>query len=162
MDNSDDVNDPIKDFYDSASNYCLWAEIDSNDKKKELFSALSFLSSLYYKALFLPIVEMEEEISGRKLSKMQYSNIYKRFSSLPVHKYFEVYNPLTIKPEKPTAGDIADDLMDIYLDIKEGMLLYEQGKINEAVFFWKFSFGIHWGYHITSALKVLHFFATKP
>jgi len=56
----------------------------------------------------------------------------------------------------PVCGDIADDFSDIYQDVKSGLLAYELGRKSQAVWHWRFTWGIHWGEHATSALRALH------
>jgi hypothetical protein len=57
-------------------------------------------------------------------------------------------------------GDLADDLADIYRDIKPGLRAWdteEEGYLDEVVFDWKLPhFGSHWGIHAVGAMRALH------
>ena len=57
-------------------------------------------------------------------------------------------------------GRLADDLADIYKDLKKALeLLAEQTdeSIQEGLWNLRFSFGTHWGIHAVSAIRFLHF-----
>ena len=58
--------------------------------------------------------------------------------------------------EESGMGDIGDDMLDIYKDIKAGCLLFERGEWTEAVWQWSFLHRIHWGRHAVGALFALH------
>jgi hypothetical protein len=51
---------------------------------------------------------------------------------------------------------VADDLADIYRDIKNGLWLHENRHSTEAIWEWKHSFNTHWGRHAVGALHALH------
>ncbi|HEY3331377.1 MAG TPA: DUF5063 domain-containing protein [Capsulimonadaceae bacterium] len=68
--------------------------------------------------------------------------------------YWEVFDPRVLT--KPVVGDVADDLADIYRDVKNGLILYDCGYIDEAVSEWRESFLVHWGDHLVDALRYLH------
>lgn len=53
-------------------------------------------------------------------------------------------------------GDITDDLSDIYIDLKEPLVLYQQGHVKEAVWSWRLMFYSYWGHHAVGGLKALH------
>ena len=127
------------DFIESCSTY---------NEKKTLMKFLRILSQLYAEALVLPIVEPKEEhLVDRDfpLPKVDFKNH---------NVYTEMFNPYLDK--MPVSGCLDDDILDIYRDIKSGLILYEQGKHTEAIWEWKVGFEIHWGEHATSAIRALH------
>jgi hypothetical protein len=73
--------------------------------------------------------------------------------------YFDPTEPPT-SGEQPVFGDLADDLADIYRDIKPGLRAWDAGLaqyLADIVYEWKFpSFGSHWGVHAVSAMRALH------
>lgn len=151
-------------FHDLAVAYCRWAEEGPYEKENEVYTALQMVAALYLQALVLPCVDPgEEDIPDMGITKLGSKHFYERFKSLPFQYYREIFHPLAIpeSPEESVAGDIADDLMDIYVDLKEGILLYESAKPVAAVFQWRTTFGFHWGRHATSAIRVLHIHATE-
>ena len=58
------------------------------------------------------------------------------------------------------SGSLADDLADIYYDVKEGLALYDaaevSGHASDAVHFWKRSYRLHWGQHLVDAERHLY------
>ena len=86
----------------------------------------------------------------------EWSARFRRFGALPFNYYGDVDEPQKIPPSNPTTGDLADDLADIYRDIKEGLSLAEADHLPEAMYSWRESFRTHWGRHASSAIRVLH------
>ncbi len=159
-----EVPEIIERFYPLAAEYCRWTESGPYEKDNEVYTALQMVAALYLQALILPTVDLgDEDLPGGGITKLECRHIYDRFKSLPFQYYHEIFHPLSAgeSPEEPVTGDIADDLMDIYVDLKEGILLYEKGKSVPAVFHWRSTFGFHWGRHATSALRVLHIYTTE-
>lgn len=77
-----------------------------------------------------------------------------RFSNLPVNGYWDVFDPLLEAEKEPVWNSLADDLADIYQDIKEDLVLFDAGQVEEAVWQWRFHFLIHWGKHLTTELDL--------
>jgi hypothetical protein len=53
-------------------------------------------------------------------------------------------------------ASLSDDILDIYKDVKKGILLYEKNEHIEAIWEWKFCFEIHWGSHAVDEIRALH------
>ncbi|MCU7805774.1 MAG: DUF5063 domain-containing protein [Candidatus Thiodiazotropha sp. (ex Lucinoma borealis)] len=70
--------------------------------------------------------------------------------------YRVVDDPEKIPGDQPSAGDLADDLRDIYVDLKSGLASFDAGDINQAEEDWRTSFYLHWGQHATNVISVLH------
>jgi hypothetical protein len=52
---------------------------------------------------------------------------------------------------------LADDLADIWRDLKPGLLALERGAApNNVTWEWRFGFYSHWGRHATEALRAIH------
>ena len=148
-------------FYESAKEFCSWAESEVDQSEMELVKALHFLSKLYSNALMLKISNCVIELEAIRISDEQWNFIFKRFGSLPFN-YYPTVNDIT-NIEKPAAGlgDVADDLADIYRDVKAGMWLYAQGYELEAINEWKYNFNFHWGIHAVNAMNALHLYASS-
>jgi len=57
------------------------------------------------------------------------------------------------------SGSLADDLADIYYDVRQGLALLEEsaaGAGDDAVHFWKRSYRLHWGQHLVDAERHLY------
>jgi hypothetical protein len=52
---------------------------------------------------------------------------------------------------------LSDDLADIWLDLKHGLLaLDDRARPEDVTWEWRFGFYAHWGRHATEALRALH------
>lgn len=135
-------------FIAAATTYCNF--IDSGisfEEKESLINLLKILSYLYAKALDLPELEPKEEHSINlefPLPEVEFK-IY--------NVYMKIFNPYC--DTTPVKGCLEDDIIDIYSEIKKGLILYEQGHELEAVWEWKFGLEMHWGEHATSAIRAL-------
>lgn len=71
------------------------------------------------------------------------------------HFYHWVSDPIS---DEDTGGtSLADDLSDIYVDLKRSLLEYDSGDKTNAIWQWKFDLRGHTGQHIVSALRPIHF-----
>jgi hypothetical protein len=59
--------------------------------------------------------------------------------------------------EPPVRGSLADDLRDVYSDVRRGLALWDSpAPPDAAIWEWRFQFEIHWGDHAIDALRALH------
>jgi hypothetical protein len=139
-----------------------WVFHSKSDGSDAAMEAVKHLLDLYRAALELP---MSAPASGKKTPEVEHAewrvvvqNIGKR---LPVGYYGEIFNPLQVPSEEPVIGDVSDDIGDIYRDLVNGLLAYEQGEIDEAIWRWKFALRNHWGNHATSTIRTLHWWLAE-
>jgi hypothetical protein len=111
---------------------------------------------LYAAALDLPQVGPENEDGLPDLPPLQLERAKNNLARFNGFYYREFFDPDPLQDEEPVMGDVGDDLLDTYKDIRSGLLLFEQGKITEALWFWAFLHRIHWGRHAVGALFALH------
>jgi hypothetical protein len=83
---------------------------------------------------------------------------YSQVSNLPLTYYSEVFNSNVVPPEDPVIGDLADDIADIYRDLRRGLNLLDAGHTEQAVWEWVFHLKHHWGEHATSAIRALYWY----
>jgi hypothetical protein len=139
------TNQGINEFYQSAVTYCSLIE---NFDNKNLKILLLSLLDLYSKALQLPNVEPEQD-------KMMNIDVHlPHITICQYDHYWEVFNPYEL--EEPVGASLSDDIIDIYKDVKKGILLFESNEHKEAIWEWKFGFEIHWGSHAVDAIRALH------
>jgi len=156
-----DINDAtsIAKFADIAREYCAWCEGSrATDPRMLLFQATRLLARLYAAGLYLPDVTLDDYPEAPEISTDARHAMFKSFATLPFQYYREVFNPSIESSDEPVTGDLADDFADIYVDLKSGLDLFEQGFELAAVWTWRMLLGIHWGRHATSALRALHNF----
>lgn len=153
------MNEPTERFVSVVREYCSWAESKPKAEDEEAKAAIRLLANLYSNVLNLPKNGPGRDIDGKRISDEEWKNMFKRFGALPFNYYSEFFSPAKVAEEKPVTGDLADDLADIYRDLKEGLELYEGGHVAEALWEWSKSFNTHWGRHASSALHALHAYA---
>jgi len=68
--------------------------------------------------------------------------------------YWQVFDPTKDKEAIP--GSLADDIADIYRDLRKGLALSDLRPPNEAVRMWRVLFHSHWGQHAMEALRTIH------
>ena len=68
-------------------------------------------------------------------------------------EYADVVDPLT--NGEVVRGSLSDDLADVASDLAHGLRHYRAGRVDEALWWWQFSYLSTWGVRATSALRVL-------
>jgi Domain of unknown function (DUF5063) len=146
----------IKTFADIAREYCKWCEERHVGRSQQLLvEGARLLARLYAAALDLPdIAVSDDDPDAPDIPSESRRNITSSFADLPFQMYWEVFDPIV--EEEPVCGDVTDDLTDIYLDVKSGLALFDQGSEAAAVWHWRLLFRSHWGHHATSALRAVH------
>ena len=144
----------LEDFARSATAFCTWAEARPGLPDEEIDTALQLVSQLYAQALDIPPLFDEEDAPA--ISHDEWVVTYKRFGALPFNYYAVHSEPTDTIDPSPGTGDLADDLADIWRDLKGGLALYHKGNRPAAAWEWRNSFQTHWGRHATSALYALH------
>jgi hypothetical protein len=148
------VNRGVDKFVHVVREYCSWAESPRDSQTQNVIEALSILSRLYSFALGLPDVFGEED--APPIPDEDWKRVYQRFGSLPFNYYSSCFDPHVVPGEEPVVSDAADDLADIWRDLKQGLALYEAGYIEAAVWEWRFHFYIHWGHHAVGVIYAPH------
>ncbi len=68
-------------------------------------------------------------------------------------EYADVVDPLT--DGTVVQGSLSDDLADVAADLAHGLRHYRAGRVDEALWWWQFSYLSTWGVRSTTALRVL-------
>src|SRR5687768_246510 len=110
-----------EEFLQSALHYCNLIDLfNTNDEVNKLNKLLVSLSDLYSKALLLSEVEpINEQVASFDFPIPQV--IFEQHEI-----YWEVFEPYHL--DEPVCGSLTDDILDIYGDVKEGILLYERNE----------------------------------
>jgi hypothetical protein len=151
----------MRQFVLAARNYCNWVE--RGNTTNEALEALRLVSHLYGCAVTLSEevkidATQTERFSG--ISNEERKVILARFKHFPFQYYRDCFNPLDMESES-SIGDIVDDFVDIYCDIKPGLFAFDGGFEPFAVFHWRHTWNNHWGQHAASALRCLHAYQAK-
>lgn len=142
----------IAEFVEAAKDYCEFVNSQSNS----LEQARNLLLRLIFHIPAIHSAQHKADHKGERLPKDKTDQIMKRFSELDFDYYQMVFSPLEIdKEDEPVMGFLPDDLTDIYIDLHEGLGVYESGHQQDAYFDWSWSYKSHWGSHAINALKAI-------
>lgn len=72
--------------------------------------------------------------------------------------WLEYDNGNAIHPQH-MSGSLADDVTDIYFDLKPGLEMLSRVKPDKVLRYWRRSFELHWGQHLVDAER--HLYALK-
>jgi hypothetical protein len=145
-------------FRSLAAEYVRLVEGET-DADAVLVGSQTLLPSLYLAALALPEAAGTDGCNDRLgPSDEEWKAQYARLSEVLGAKglYWEVYDPRGFEPGEVVAGSLADDLSDVWRDLKRGSAFWELGRSDDAVWSWRFHFEIHWGDHVANALRAIH------
>ncbi len=81
--------------------------------------------------------------------------LMQRLSSLPITHYRVVFDSLEDDLGGLVTGWLADDLSDIYHDLQSGLVKWEAGYAEDAIWQWRFEYFTHWGRHATHAQSAI-------
>lgn len=118
--------------------------------------AAAWLARLHAAALLLPEAQLENEEGLPPLPPAPLHQAERNLAPFVGWFYRTVPDPDPRHEEEPVLGDVGDDLLDTYKDVKAGCLLCEQGRLPLALWHWSLMHRIHWGKHAVGALAALH------
>lgn len=138
-------------FVAQARQFCEFIEkADSLSLAARLSAARERLLELYRAGTALPLIAPPEDFSERPSPVLP-----KPWAGFGEHQYYwEVRDPYVDEP--PGLGDLSDDVIDVYLDLRRGLELWHLHEAQAAIWTWRFHFDIHWGDHASDALRALH------
>lgn len=141
----------VDDFYEFAVMTCNYLD-GLNVTLERTDELMAILMQLYVLGLGLNSADPEEK-------DVNYDLLGPDISFEVPDTYWEIYDPLlgddNIEGEV-VAGNLYDDLYDIFINLKEGVAEYEAGNKGSAEFLWRLGVDGHWGKHVTDALRALH------
>lgn len=142
-------------FAAMARGFCSWCEGQSHGAMSDA-TAISWLAKLYGAAVSLPEVGSENSDDKPQIPEEFEQRARLNLASFNGRYYRECFDPNPLLEDDPVMGDIGDDLLDTYLDIRSGLILFERGQIAEALWHWSFLHRAHWGHHAVGAMFALH------
>ena len=149
----------LTEFAGLVRTYCNFSE-QQPLKSDEAPLILKLVSGLYASAFLLRKNQCCEYL-GPIVAQQISDAIYKRFGSLEFNYYRVLDNPEKIPGDEPSVGDLADDLRDIYVDLKSGLNSYDDGDKGQAEEDWRTSFYLHWGQHAANVIFILNRYAAQ-
>lgn len=161
MPSSEDYR-PIADrFAAVAQQFCSLVESASaTDRTDLLVRIYRILPRLISEAIHLPSLSLDDTSSRpSKVAVIPWAALYDALKTKLADwdGYLQVFDPT--EDQEAVHGSLADDVADIYRDLKEGLLLIDagQGSPAEIIWDWRFGYYSHWGQHAIGALQVIHF-----
>jgi hypothetical protein len=167
--NIDPNAENIERFAALARKYCAIVEsVTSLDRPQLLDQVYEILAGLIDAGVHLPGTdhgangiddEASEDPHGAEVVAMSddaWRELYHRLQ----HKlgdadlYWMVFD--ATKDREAIRGSLADDIADVYRDLKDGLAVMAAGSISEAAWHWRLHFDSHWGLHAMNALKAIH------
>ena len=144
--------DVVETFVCEARAYCRFVESASELQLAErLHAARERLLKLYLAAVPLPYAEPDDTKAS---PSPDVPTAWPGFEGHDV--YWEVFDPYDHEHTDPVAGSLADDVLDVYRDIRPGLTLWDASQKQNAIWEWRFNFDTHWGDHAVDALRALH------
>ncbi len=118
-----------------------------------LFECSRLLPRIYLHALELPGVFVSEAYGNEELDS-PVGAIMEKLGKYDF--YHDIFDP--IFDEEIVYQSISEDLADIYVDLKGQIHNFETGGVYKEYAIWNWSFGFqnHWGKHVLSTLKPIH------
>lgn len=145
-------------FAEVARSFCHWAEND----ELEPDAAHQHLADLHSSILRIVLITPKtSDLPDDHVTHDDWKLVFTRFQALLPTIYRNIYDPLEEEP-KVDVVQLADDMADIYRDVKEGLVLFDKGLFDDANWEWRYNFQIHWGRHLTSALTAIHAHTAGP
>lgn len=145
---------------ETAQEYCRTIESLGNDNQDWLAKVFSLLPKLH--AAIAAQLKHDEETFTPLDANLE--NRFELFTEL--HRllgerdaYWMEYDML--HDEEHKSGSLADDLTDIYCELKFGLNQLEQQKPAQILGNWKHGYQMHWGRHLVDAERHLYELSTK-
>jgi Domain of unknown function (DUF5063) len=158
----------VKAFQEAAVQYCALLESAPSDVQEWVISMLAAVARLYACAHQLPELPLPDDavdvpdifdVDDAEWGKV--CGVVRDALGLQCY-YWSYFDPSVPQDETPYSdcGDLADDLADIYRDVKPGLRAWASGNdgyLRMIVFDWKVPlFPSHWGVHAVDAMRALH------
>jgi uncharacterized protein DUF5063 len=158
----------VEAFYVAAARYCALLESPPPDVQEWVIHTLAAVARVYACAHQLPelpcaddVVDIPDTLDVSREERQEVCDLIRDALGLQCY-YWSYFDPTVPQDETPYSdcGDLADDLADIYRDIKPGVRAWETNNndyLPMIVFNWKRPlFWSHWGVHAVDAMRALH------
>jgi len=149
-----------------AQEFCSAVESAPNLGKVQMLNRVyRILPRLIGEATSLPDVELNGDENPSNDNERQARRSHEEWQQLynylkqklgDLNLYWQVFDPT--KDNEAILGSLADDIADIYFDLKEGFGLRQKHQTlpEKSIWCWRFGFYSHWGKHAMDALRTIH------
>jgi hypothetical protein len=159
-------------FAAAANRFCSVVDSASRMERSDLLLQIyRILPKLIDEAISLPDVKLSDSddlIEGdskseirvnARQSEQEWGQLYNLLKEKlgDWDRYWQVFDPT--ENDEAIFGTLADDIADIYRDLKEGLVLSEIHAVpqEDIIWEWRLLFYSHWGKHAMDALLAIHF-----
>ena len=156
------VTKPILEMVTVANEFCFYLD---NAEEKSKTGILEFMNRilplLYLKGSLLPDIKVENPEANEKfVTEEQWERIFLLLrDKFGKQDEFWIIDPLYINDTEPLKASMAENIADIYQDMKDLIMLYQKNTFDarqNAVSDTKLLFGNHWGYRIGNVFSRIH------
>ncbi len=153
----------VIEFVAVANEVCSFLEQTEGFSRPDFIDkSRKILPLLYYKAAILPKTESVFDEGTEKFVTEEdwqiiYDTILKKLGKY--NDYPEVFDPVLRDTEDKVGGSIAENLADIYQDMKDFIIVYRMGTVdlmNDALWECQQHFDQSWGQKLLNSLRALH------
>jgi hypothetical protein len=161
MDNPLDSKN-ITEMLTVANEYCHFVERAYNYKPKDILLYMQkILPLLYIKGSLLPDIHVQSQEANEKfVTEENWEILFNEFrNKFKSYDEFWFIDHSDFNFKEAEKASLADNLTDLYQDLKDFVLLYAKGTQaakENAVRDCKYYFETHWGFRIVRALKYIH------
>lgn len=169
---ADNYTDAAERFGAVAERYCAIVDGTAQlDKTDLLYQVYRILTDLISEAIRLPDTDpwqrdepddLTQDLAkpranldiGHKAWQDPYELLKEKLGDSDL--YWEVFDP--VAESEAIQGSLADDIADVYRDLKNGLTAKRQvgAILTELVWEWRLLFYSHWGDHAINALRTIH------
>jgi hypothetical protein len=146
------VTEPLDRFRALAERYCTGVE---DPRELDLDELQRLLAELFVAALQLqsPVGGDEYDVA---IPTRDWEAVFAHLcDALPADRYYRAPARTLDEDALSSVGDLADDLADIWRELKEGLVACEHGHPDVAVPIWRSGFDEHWRAHLVDAFCAL-------
>ena len=155
----------VIEFVAAANEFCKYAEHAAEINGGELLRILQrLLPFLYLKASLLPALEPVFEDSNEKfVTEADWEKVNEDFRRQfgTADTYLDLIWEKFSEAENIVPSSIAEDMADIYQDLKDFLLLYQTGTsevMNDAIWECSMNFENIWGQKLVNSMRAIHRF----
>ncbi|MEA3504541.1 MAG: DUF5063 domain-containing protein [Bacteroidota bacterium] len=145
-----------------ANEYCLFIDKIESYKKSDIVNYMhKILPMMYLKGALLPAINVEDFSANEKfVNEMQWEKIFREIKNkMGDDDKFWIIRNTGLNKSEPQEASMGDHLADIYQDMKDFLLLYQQESIyakQNAVNDLQKLFRKHWGERVLNATSAMH------
>jgi hypothetical protein len=152
-------------FVAVATEYCRYAEHAAEFRGEDLLNIMQrFLPLLYLKASFLPKLKPVFDDGNEKfVNESDWNIVHDAFKRKfgTANDYIDVPDEKISGSEELVLSSLAENMADIYQDLKDFSLLYQTGTsevMNDALWECRENFENIWGQKLVNSLRAIHKF----